>query len=174
MPAVSRFIPGDLCEVNGGTSDCLVRPRAFLAQKILLRLVELKFRFCPWCEGGVTVLHAKAFDDVLRVVFLVDDDRSFFTATGYVHAEHPRHVADVRRLEAVIKMFLDIFQHLRVPAQRKNVVHVQRKKDKTSVILEFVNARARFKRAEPDFWRGDGSSDRSSSSGSAGDRTDSS
>ena len=60
----------------------------------------------------ITALHAKALDDVLRVVVLVDSDRSFLTVTEYVHAEHPRYVTLVRHLETVHTLFLELVQEL--------------------------------------------------------------
>ena len=110
------------------------------SSRFFVRLVERKFRSCSWCEGGITVLHAKALDDVLRVLFLVDDDRSFFAITGYVDTEHPRHVAHVFHLETIHKLYLELVQQLLVRAQWKNLIHVQRKNDKASVIPEYINA----------------------------------
>ena len=79
-------------------------------QQILLRSVELKVRSCSLCEGGVTVLRAKALDDALRVLFLVYGDRSFFGATRYIHAGHFRRVTHVCHLETVHKVFLELVQ----------------------------------------------------------------
>ena len=73
-------------------------------------MAEQKFRSRSWCERGIAALHAKAPDEVLRVVLLVDGDRSFFAVTGFVHAEHPRHAAHIRHLETVHKLFLELVQ----------------------------------------------------------------
>lgn len=86
---VEDIILGDLCEVHGDIVDWLVPPLAFLVQHTRRRLVELNFWPRSWCEGGVTGLHAKALEYVLRVVFLVDGARALFAVTSYLHAERP-------------------------------------------------------------------------------------
>ena len=51
------------------------------------------------------------------------------------------------------KGFLELVQQLFGRAQLKNVIHVQRKNDKASVILEYVNPWVPFDRTEHDFGR---------------------
>ena len=51
------------------------------------------------------------------------------------------------------KGFLELVRQLLGRAQLKNVIHVQRKNVKDSVILEYVNAWVLFDRTEHDFGR---------------------
>ena len=148
---VEDVVPRDLRKVHSRAGDRLVLLFSLFVQEPVCRLVEGDIWSVARRKRDVAVCHAVALENVLRVVLLVNGDRPVFSVPVDLHAEHLRHVPEVRHLETIHQLLLQLTEELLVVAKQNNVIYIECQDGSAGLVFEHVDARIRLERAEADF-----------------------